>query len=112
MQQLFSYSFQEESEDEAITDILPHLVHIDAAIQSAAPEWPTEKIAKIDLAILRLSTYELIIEKKEPPKVIIDEAVELAKAFGGDNSAKFVNGVLGTILKDVIARSETTKQSP
>lgn len=101
MQQLFTHSFQKLSENDSIADILPHLPDLDKAIQSAAPEWPTDKIAKIDLAILRLSTYELIVEKKEPPKVIIDEAVELAKAFGNDNSAKFVNGVLGTILKEI-----------
>lgn len=101
MQQLFARSFQENSQAESVADILPHLAHLDTAIQTAAPEWPTDKIAKIDLAILRLSTYELIVEKKEPPKVIIDEAVELAKAFGNDNSAKFVNGVLGTILKSI-----------
>ena len=57
-----------------------------------------ENIAKIDLAILRLATYELLIEKKEPPKVIIDEAVELAKTYGNEHSFQFVNGALGTIL--------------
>lgn len=92
MQQLFARSFQENSQTDP---------SIDSAIQSAAPEWPIDKIAKIDLAILRLAVFELMVEKKEPPKVIIDEAVELAKAFGGDNSPKFVNGVLGTILKSL-----------
>lgn len=81
--------------------ITPHLPTIDQAIQSAAAEWPIDKIAKIDLAILRLAAYELMIEGKEPPKVIIDEAIELAKTYGNDNSAKFVNGVLGTILKSL-----------
>lgn len=101
MQQLFTHSFQEHSADASIADFLPHLASLDTAIQSAAPEWPTDKIAKIDLAILRLAACELMVEKKEPPKVIIDEAVELAKAFGNDNSPKFVNGVLGTILKSI-----------
>ena len=101
MQKLFSQSFQGDTQNQSI----------DSAIQTAAPEWPIEKIAKIDLAILRLAVCELIIEKKEPPKVIIDEAIELAKTYGNENSPKFINGVLGTILKDVIARSETTKQS-
>ena len=73
---------------------------IDEKIAHVAPEWPLPKISKIDLAILRLAVTELV-EKKEPPKVIIDEAVELAKQFGNDNSAKFVNGVLGTILKSL-----------
>lgn len=100
MQLLFAHSFQKLPVNESIKTILPHLTQVDAAIASAAPEWPTDKIAKIDLAILRLAGYELLIEKKEPPKVIIDEAVELAKSYGNDNSPKFVNGVLGTILKE------------
>ncbi|MBI4066131.1 transcription antitermination factor NusB [Candidatus Gottesmanbacteria bacterium] len=99
MQLLFARSFHDDNaSDDAVTDILPYLATIDGAIQSAAPEWPIDKIAKIDLAILRLASHELMIEKKEPPKVIIDEAIELAKAFGNEASPKFVNGVLGTIL--------------
>lgn len=89
MQKLFAQSFQGDKQNQSI----------DNAIQSAAPEWPIDKIAKIDLSILRLAAFELMIERKEPPKVIIDEAIELAKTYGNDNSAKFVNGVLGTILK-------------
>lgn len=88
MQKLFSASFKGSSAIPAI----------DKKIQKSAQEWPLEKIAKIDLAILRLAVSELT-EKKEPPKVVIDEAVELAKEFGNEKSAKFVNGVLGTILK-------------
>lgn len=103
MQQLFAYSFQNNATYGLITSILPALPDLDAKIQAAAPEWPADKIAKIDLAILRLSVYELTAEKTQPPKVIIDEAVELAKAFGGENSPKFVNGVLGTILKQLIS---------
>ncbi|MEI6581731.1 MAG: transcription antitermination factor NusB [bacterium] len=72
---------------------------IDAIIVPSAPEWPIEQIAKIDKAILRMSIYELIIKQDVPPKVAINEAVELAKEFGGDNSSKFVNGVLGTIFR-------------
>ncbi len=70
-------------------------------IAIAAPQFPPEKLNKIDLAILRLGVFELIIEQKEPQKVIIDEAVELGKEFGAENSPKFVNGVLGAILKDM-----------
>ncbi len=99
MQQLFAYSFQQNASYDLISSILPTLPGLDASVQNAAPEWPTDKIAKIDLAILRLSVYELTVDKTEPPKVIIDEAVELAKAYGNENSPKFVNGVLGTILK-------------
>jgi N utilization substance protein B len=72
---------------------------IDAMIIPAAPEWPIDQIAKMDKAILRMSIYELLIKKDVPPKVAINEAVELAKEFGGDNSSKFVNGVLGTIFR-------------
>lgn len=77
-----------------------NLPSVDEKIQNAAPEWPIRQIAKIDLAVLRLAVAELV-SKKEPPKVVIDEAVELAKEFGNDNSPKFVNGVLGTILKSL-----------
>ena len=72
---------------------------IDKIIAKSAPKWPIERINKIDLAILRLSIWELCCQRKEPPKVIIDEAVELAKEFGGEQSSSFVNGVLGTVLK-------------
>jgi len=69
-------------------------------ISKAAPTWPVEKLNKVDLAILRLAIYELKIKKKTPPKVIIDEAVELAKKYGADNSSKFVNGALGSLYAE------------
>jgi len=73
---------------------------IDEIVKPAAPEWPIEQIALVDLTILRMSVYELLFSKEEvPPKVAINEAVELAKAFGGPRSSKFVNGVLGTIYR-------------
>lgn len=99
MQQVFAHAFQPSAADHSIEDILLQVSRLDGAIQDAAPQWPTDKIAKIDLAILRLAAYELVIEKKVPPKVIIDEAIELAKSYGNEHSPKFVNGVLGTILK-------------
>ena len=74
-------------------------------IAEAAPQWPTEKLNKIDLAILRLATHELQ-DTKTPPKVVIDEAVELAKEFGSESSPSFVNGVLGTILKEIEKNDE------
>jgi N utilization substance protein B len=73
---------------------------IDDIVRPVAPEWPIEQIARIDRIILRIGVYELLFEKGVPPKVAINEAVELAKAFGGDNSSKFVNGVLGTVLRN------------
>lgn len=72
---------------------------IDKIIMEAAPKWPIEKINRIDLAILRLAVWELFYKRKTPPKVAIDEAIELAKEFGAENSPSFINGVLGTIFK-------------
>jgi len=68
-------------------------------MQGSSPAWPIDKLNKIDLAILRLSIYELLIGNI-PPKVIIDEAVEIAKEYGSESSPSFVNGVLGTIYKE------------
>lgn len=72
---------------------------LDAELQPVAPEWPIDQIARMDRLVLRIGLYELQNEADVPPKVVINEAVELAKAFGGDNSSKFVNGVLGTLLR-------------
>ncbi len=74
-------------------------------ISTAAPQWSIDKLNKIDLAILWLAIYELE-NKDTPPKVVIDEAVELAKEFGSESSSSFINGVLGTIYKQVPAKSE------
>ncbi|HSX00615.1 MAG TPA: transcription antitermination factor NusB [Candidatus Saccharimonas sp.] len=73
---------------------------LDGIIAPAAPEWPVEQIAKIDKIILRIGVYELCLKREVPPKVAINEAVELAKTFGGENSSKFINGVLGTIYRN------------
>jgi len=100
MQQLFSYSFRPE-DSKTISAITSHLPTIDTFIAACAPEWPIDKIAKIDLAILRLAIYEITQTKKVPVKVVIDEAIELAKSFGNTNSPKFINGVLGTIIQKV-----------
>ncbi|MFH1749325.1 MAG: transcription antitermination factor NusB [bacterium] len=72
---------------------------IDKVITDSAPEWPLEQIAIIDKTILRLAIHELLYSDEVPPKVAIDEAVELAKSFGGDNSSKFINGVLGAVFR-------------
>ena len=101
VEQLFAQSFQSSAAtDTEAQEILASCAStLDTIIADAAPEWPLPKIAKVELAILRLAAFEMIIEKQVPQKVIIDEAVELAKAYGNENSPKFVNGVLGTILK-------------
>ncbi len=78
---------------------IKHQEQEDNLIVPAAPEWPIDQIAKVDRAILRMALYELAIKRDVPPKVAINEAVELAKSFGGDNSSKFINGVLGTIYR-------------
>jgi N utilization substance protein B len=87
---------------------------IDDIIAPAAPEWPVEQIAKIDKIILRIGVYELVIKRDVPPKVAINEAVELAKSFGGENSSKFINGVLGTIYRnsDFYEPEEESKDKP
>lgn len=72
---------------------------IDVLITKAAPEWPLDQISVIDKSILRLAGYELLKDQDIPPKVAINEAVEIAKTFGGDNSSKFINGVLGTLYR-------------
>jgi transcription antitermination protein NusB len=74
---------------------------IDSIITKTAPEWPIEQITVIDRNILRIGIYELIFAKQVPPKVAINEAVELGKAFGGESSGKFINGVLGTLYKQL-----------
>jgi N utilization substance protein B len=73
---------------------------LDGLIAKAAPEWPLDQISIIDKSILRLSGYELLKDLDIPPKVAINEAVEIAKTFGGENSSKFINGVLGTLYRN------------
>ena len=99
VKELFAHSFHEQKTKETKTgEILKAKEAIDKLLQKAAPQWPLEKIGKMDAAILRSAIYELMYDADTPPKVIIDEAVEMAKEFGGDTSPKFINGALGTIL--------------
>ena len=86
-----------------ITGVVKHLFSIDKIIGKAAPEWPINQITIVDRNILRIGLYELLYANKEevPPKVAINEAIELAKSFGGESSGKFVNGVLGTVFKEL-----------
>jgi len=127
MQSLFEWDFQGKKDD-LVDEIIEHntaefapglenhtfvstLVHqtlshrdsIDALIEKCAPEWPLEQVTIIDRNILRLGIYELMFGNYEevPPKVAINEAIELAKTFGGESSARFVNGVLGTIYREM-----------
>lgn len=84
---------------ELVQKILAQKDKINELITTAAPQWPIDKLNKIDLVILWLAVYELENEDT-PPKVVIDEAVELAKEFGSESSSSFINGVLGTIYKE------------
>ena len=130
LQTLYEYEFRVDSEDKTVdiqeilkrnldryetaiddTKFVETLVDgvitqqksIDEQLQPIAPDWPIEQIARIDRNILRIGVYELLHQSDiVPPKVVINEAVELAKAFGSDNSSKFVNGVLGTAYRTLI----------
>ena len=95
-------------EDESLiwqltTGILQKLRQIDQIIEKTAPEWPLNQINIVDRNVLRIGIYELLFGNKEevPPKVAINEAIELAKTFAGESSGKFINGVLGTIYKEL-----------
>jgi N utilization substance protein B len=100
MQAMFAYHCGNLSPPAPDTaEIITHLEVIDNLITANAPKWPLDKINRVDLAILRCAVWELKFQTKTPPKVIIDEAVELAKEFGTDTSSSFVNGCLGSIIK-------------
>ena len=89
--------------NELVRGVLKEQAAIDLLVQPIAPDWPIDQIARIDRNILRIGMYELLHQADVvPPKVVINEAVELAKAFGSDNSSKFVNGVLGTAYRTLI----------
>ncbi|MCH8049177.1 transcription antitermination factor NusB [Patescibacteria group bacterium] len=83
-----------------------HAKEIDEMLEHFAPEWPIQDMTTTDRNILRLGTYELKFDEKIPAKVAINEAIELGKTFGGEASGKFINGVLGAIYKDMVARGE------
>lgn len=100
IQHLFAAQFQNTTDSE-IDHIWKNLALIDAHITQIAPEWPINKLNPIDLAILRQAVYELTIDKQTPYKVIIDEAVELAKEFGGSGSSAFINGALGNLVTEL-----------
>ena len=135
LQTLYEYEFRRQSEDasldlsevlernierykESIEDkdfvqqlvdgVLEHQDDLDAKLQPMAPGWPLDQIARIDRNVLRIGLYELLHKKGSvPPKVVINEAVELAKAFGSDNSSKFINGVLGTAYRTLVEAEDT-----
>ena len=101
----FGPGLDEEYEfiDRLVQGTVQNLEKIDIIIEKAAPAWPIAQITAVDRAVLRLGLYELLFGAREevPPKVAINEAIELAKAFGGESSGKFVNGVLGTVYREI-----------
>lgn len=127
MQTLYEYYFRDGADlkeiisrnvneyfDKIDSDFIKKLVYgvrsnqdeIDKLISMAAPEWPLEQVSLIDKTILCISIYELRYAKDIPPKVSINEAVELAKQFGSESSSKFVNGVLGNIYKRIYGEND------
>lgn len=100
IQDLFSWSFSvKKRAPQNIREIVNNLAEIDTLIEKSAPDRPLTQINRIDLAILRNSIFELIIKKDVPPKVVVDEAVELGKEFGSDSTSSFVNGALGKLIE-------------
>ncbi|OGN01534.1 MAG: transcription antitermination factor NusB [Candidatus Yanofskybacteria bacterium RIFCSPHIGHO2_02_FULL_41_29] len=86
-----------------VDGVIKRLKELDKIIEKAAPQWPLEQVAVVDRNVLRLGLYELLFGKRDevPPKVAINESIELAKSFGGESSGKFVNGVLGTVYREI-----------
>jgi len=86
--------------EKLVNGVFEESSNLDQLIQPFATDWPIEKIARMDRLVLRIGAYELLYRKDVPAKVVINEAVELSKAFGGDNSSKFINGVLGSFYRE------------
>ena len=102
---------------ELVDGVIKNIDKIDDLIRASAPEWPLDQITMVDRNVLRVGIYELLYgdKKQVPPKVAINESIELAKTFGGDSSGKFVNGVLGTIFRQAggpgIEKEKKTKEN-
>jgi N utilization substance protein B len=96
-----------------VNGVMAKLTQLDKIIGKAAPEWPIEQITIVDRNCLRIGLFELLYENKDevPPKVAINEAIELAKTFGGESSGKFINGVLGTVYKEMEINKEEKNTS-
>jgi N utilization substance protein B len=96
---------------EIVQGVLRHKDQLDEMICEHAPEWPIDQMAIVDRNILRIALFEFLIDGGTPPKVAINEAVELAKIFGSDSSRRFVNGVLGTLFSKHGAPSGRTRRT-
>lgn len=109
----FAPDFSDEGFSERLLQgVLGHLADINATIVKYAPEWPLEQITVVDRNVLRIGVFELTYCPDVPPKVAINEAIEVAKGFGGDSSGKFVNGVLGAIYRDLVAQGKLAPPLP
>ena len=106
---LFMQTFSQPATNELAKKVMQHYPALDSIILKCAPQWPVDKLNRIDLAILRLAIYEITVDKKEPVKVIIDEAVELAKEFGSESSPSFINGVLGAVVNEYLKPINPTR---
>ncbi len=108
--QIFAKSFLPQLVDNQLAiNSLSHQEEIDEIIKKCAPEWPLSQINRVDLSVMRLALYELIYKPEVPTKVVLDEAVEIAKRYGGASSSSFVNGALATAL--ALTNRETTNES-
>lgn len=108
--QIFSKSFLPQLVDnELAINSLSHQDEADEIIKKCAPEWPLSQINRVDLSVMRLAIHELLYRSDVPTKVILDEAVEIAKRYGGQNSSSFVNGALAAALK--LTNRETSNES-
>lgn len=97
---------EQDFPEQLLAGVLAHQAEIDQLIVTFAPEWPLEKITVVDRNVLRIGIYELKFDPAIPAKVAINEAIEVAKAFGGESSGKFVNGVLGAIYKQMVETNQ------
>lgn len=109
IQLLYEWAYRSDKEvPEELNPIIEKIPQIDELIQTAATQWPLAQIAPVDLAILRHGVWELLYAENRPSeKVVLDESIELAKEYGGDNSPSFINGVLGTVFKNTQPKSES-----
>jgi N utilization substance protein B len=108
VQELYALSFNPSSKLSSLSqEVLNNKDIIDPYIKRSAPKYDVDLIAHVDLAILRLAVYELVIKKTEPPKVIINEAIEVAHELAGDTSPSFVNAVLGSIYREILPLPDT-----
>lgn len=109
---LFAYGFHPNQPEihELAVEVLKQQEKIDDIITKCAPEWPLPQINRLDLSVLRLAVYELLERPDVPPKVIIDEAVEIGKEFGSQSSGSFINGVLASALKQSGRDKEVAEQ--